>query len=769
MSLHPFPALPLRRALLGAWLALTVPTLAEPLTAFPGAEGAGKWTAGGRGGRVIAVTNLRDSGAGSLRAAVEASGRRTVVFRVAGTIFLKSPLRVRHPFLTLAGQTAPGEGVTLAGDEFRIEADEVIVRYLRFRPGDVAGRDVDAVSVMRGKNIILDHLSASWGVDETLSVTPDAREVTVQWCLITESLHHSVHSSGRPHGKGSLLRGRNGARLSFHHNLYAHHADRVPMIQGLDPAARDPLGPCLDFRNNVIYDWGSVTEGWEAAGANRNREAAARYNFVNNAYLTGPGTLPGWLPIPQFPFFALRYWAFEELSTHARAYWSGNTLDGQLWTNASGQPDPTWLVSVPAAVAGVYFLPQPVPFENAELPASSADEAVLAVLAQAGASRARDAVDLRVLMQVLTRAGSLIHSQNEVGGWPVLMTGPAPPDRDRDGLPDEWERAHGLKPGVSDSHRPAADGRTWLEHYHEQLLDPEALTLTVTSEGPGIAAASVEKLAIGAGAAIQITPEPGFNVDRIDWNGAPLAAGTLEHTGPLWADTRLHVVFARPRVPMPAELARPGAVLIDRDVALNEGGGGSLHFAIAASGAASGRLRHGSINRAVRGRVIAREHEQPKLRFELPVRHQAPLVVELEFSDTGMISGRLAQGEQSTALMGWLSPWQRFRQPLPPPQRGVTQGVLDLVHGMGPPGETADLRLRSSASGLVQVRARFADGRVALAATRLGPDGQWLLRTRARPGRAAAHGHGMLDGTAAITGSLTRLLRSGDRQYQAVQ
>ncbi len=762
VSLSSSAVLLLRRVLLGALVGLGVPAAGQVLTAFPGAEGAGKWTTGGRGGRVIAVTNLRDSGAGSLRAAVEASGRRTVVFRVGGTIHLKSLLRVRNPFLTLAGQTAPGEGVTVAGHEFRIEADEVIVRYLRFRAGDVSGRDVDSVSVMRGKNIILDHLSASWGVDETLSVTPDAREVTVQWCLITESLHDSVHSSGEPHGKGSLLRGRNGARMSFHHNLYAHHADRAPMVQGLDPVAKDPLGPRLDFRNNVIYDWGSVAESWEAAGANRNREAAARCNFVNNAYLTGPGTAPGWLPIPQFPFFAYRYWAFEELSTHARAHWAGNTFDGQPWKNSSGQLDPTWMVSVPASVASVYFLPQPVPFANAELPNVSADDAVLAVLAKAGASRVRDAVDLRVLNQVLTRTGDLIDSQNEVGGWPALANGTPPPDRDRDGLPDAWERAQGLKPGAADSHRRAPDGRTWLEHYHEQLLDPEALTLTVTCEGPGAASAAVDKLPLGAGAALLVQPAEGYIVDRIDWNGAPLASTTLAHTGPLWADTSLHCVFARPRVPMPLELARPGAVLIDRDAALNDGSGGSLHFTISQSGAASGRLRHGSLTRAVRGRVIAREHELPQLRFEAAVKNQAPLVVELVFGGDSLISGHLTQGSRSASLNGWLAPWHSQRNPLPPPRRGVVTGGLNQSGGE----DTGALRLQNSASGQVRVRARFSDGRVALASSRLGPEGQWLLRTRAVSGRAATHGQGALDAAALLNGGLTRFLPGGDADYQ---
>lgn len=416
----------LQQLLLGVCLlgtTLLSPSAHAQLTAFPGAEGAGKWTIGGRGGRVIAVTNLNDSGPGSLRAAVDASGPRTVIFRTSGTLFLRSPIRVQNPYITLAGQTAPGQGFTIAGHDFMILASQVIVRHLRFRPGDIARRDVDAISVQKGQNIILDQLSASWGVDEVLSVTPDARDVTVQWCLISESLHNSVHSSRQPHGKGSLVRGRNGARISFHHNLYAHHADRAPLIQGIDPVTRDRLGPYFDFRNNVIYDWGSVREGWEAAGGNRNPLAAARVNFVNNAYISGPGTNSAFLPIPRSPFFAFRFWAFEELSPHARAHWSGNTFNGQLWRNSSNNPDPTFMVSVPREIGTSYFLSTPIRFTAAELPNIAASTSTARVLARVGASIRRDSVDIRVLKQVNSRTGDLIDSQRDVGGWPALAQG----------------------------------------------------------------------------------------------------------------------------------------------------------------------------------------------------------------------------------------------------------------------------------------------------------------------------------------------------------
>lgn len=728
-----------------ALLLLCAGTAQAQLTAFPGAEGAGKWTVGGRGGRVIAVTNLNDSGPGSLRAAVEASGRRTVVFRVSGTLFLKSPLRVQNPYLTLAGQTAPGQGFTIAGYDFIILASQVIVRHLRFRPGDLARRDVDAVAVIRGNNIILDHLSASWGVDEVLSVTPDARDVTVQWCLISESLHRSVHSSGQPHGKGTLIRGRNGARISFHHNLYAHHADRAPMVQGMDPVSRDPLGVHLDFRNNVIYDWGSVSEGWEAAGANRNRDAAARVNFVNNAYLAGPGTSPAFLPIPQSPFYAFRYWAFEELSPHARAHWNGNTFNGQPWKNASNNPDATWMVSVPREIGTGYFLSTAVPFANAELPAVTVAASTANVLDRVGASLRRDAVDLRVLSQVANGTGDLIDSQADVGGWPVLAQGTPPADRDGDGLPDGWESAHGLNPAVSSSTLKASDGRTHLEHYHEQLLQTTPVRLTVTSSGPGSARAAQVDLPLGGVSALTVTPAEGHIIDRVELNGKPVTLATFTQTPALWADTTLRFVFARPRIPLPSEFARPYAALLDRHPALNADLGGMIHLSVTTKGAVSGTLWNGGKSHALRGQIIAREQETPQLALELPVSKAAPLRLRLDFASPSVLTGQLSQDSATASLSGWGSPWHATRQPLPKPQRGT--------HLATPTSETetAALRLQAAASGIVNLRVRFADGRVALRSTRLGPDGQWLLWSRPYPGRAPTHGHGLLDVEAALS------------------
>lgn len=249
--------------------------------AFPTAEGYGKYTIGGRGGKVYEVTNLNDSGEGSLRAAIEAKGPRTVVFRVSGTIDLKSALNIRNPYITIAGQTAPGDGICIKRYPLNISADEVIIRYIRIRLGDESKRSDDAISARYRKNIILDHISASWSVDETMSIY-HCENVTIQWCMITESLSQSNHTKGS-HGFGGIW----GSNYStYHHNLLAHHSSRNPRWAS--------GGGFNDYRNNVLYNWGyNSSYGGEKHQVGNPKFSDIAVNFVNNYYKPGPATDKG--------------------------------------------------------------------------------------------------------------------------------------------------------------------------------------------------------------------------------------------------------------------------------------------------------------------------------------------------------------------------------------------------------------------------------------------------------------------------------------------
>lgn len=302
------------------------------LLAFPGADGFGRYSRGGRGGTVYTVTNLNDSGPGSLREGVEAEGPRTIVFAVSGTIRLESPLRIQNDYITIAGQTAPGAGIALRDYPLQINANHVIVRYIRSRIGGESQVEDDAVSVIGGSDIILDHISASWAIDEVFSSSQSYRgtpgqkhltNLTVQWSIIAEGLYDAGHEKG-DRAYGSLIRGNSGARYSWHHNLWANHHSRMPRVGNYATPFEDSEGLLLDFRNNVFYNWGhgAETDFWNwvpespdfdpstqmglnmpplygregtdfhhAAGTDLDPASVARYNFVNNAYVQGPETL----------------------------------------------------------------------------------------------------------------------------------------------------------------------------------------------------------------------------------------------------------------------------------------------------------------------------------------------------------------------------------------------------------------------------------------------------------------------------------------------
>ncbi|ALL15361.1 pectate lyase [Caulobacter henricii] len=424
----------------------TGPSVAAPkeVVAFPGAEGAGRLSVGGRGGAVLRVTNLEDAGPGSLRAAVEAKGPRTVVFDVAGTILLKTPLKISNGQITIAGQTAPGGGITVRDQTLVVAADDVVIRFIRSRLGAESKTEGDAIWIAKGRRIILDHVSASWSVDETLSASarfdnPDQgfHDLTVQWSIIAESLAHSLHAKG-DHGYGSLIRGGQGSKISFHHNLWANHVARMPRPGNYDGPDKDPIGAFIEFRSNVFYNWGKGYAGYDA-----DKAALVAYNFIDNAYVAGPNSE--------------KLVAFQEGNSLARAYFAGNSMNGEIpadpWSLVTGLQVENYRQTAPIAVAPVTADPAPSAYQR--------------VLADAGASVSRDAVDARVVEGVKARTGKVINNEQEVGGWPALAPGQAAVDTDGDGMPDAWETAHGFNPKLADGAALAKDGSGWtnLELY----------------------------------------------------------------------------------------------------------------------------------------------------------------------------------------------------------------------------------------------------------------------------------------------------------------
>jgi len=448
----------------------TVTAIDRPVivTAFPGAEGAGKWTQGGRGGAVYEVTNLNNSGTGSLREAVQATGPRIVVFRVSGTIALQSHLNINNPYITIAGQTAPGDGICLKDYGLTVSASEVIIRFLRVRTADNGGAGFDTITVGNGTNIIFDHCSASWGVDETLSTTTDNAgldKVTVQWCLITEGLNCSNHPEGC-HGMGTLAKGCYGAQYSYHHNLYAHQNNRSPYPGNYNDISVDPAGLTFDFRNNVIYNWGGNFAGYNTQnGAN----SVCKMNFVNNYYKQGPdSTDPN---------------AFYERVLASKGYFSGNMMNG------STPSDPWSIVLFDSGWTqqqkDAFKQSQELPILDA-IPVESAQTAYSRVLEEAGAILPeRDNVDLRIIDDVIDGTGGIIDDEDEVGGWPTLSSDTPPTDTDHDGMPDSWESAHGLNPNnASDgSGDRDSDGYTNIEEYLNSIVGTGLNEAPVVSAG----------------------------------------------------------------------------------------------------------------------------------------------------------------------------------------------------------------------------------------------------------------------------------------------
>lgn len=464
--------------------------------AFPGAEGAARHITGGRGGDVYLVSNLNDAGPGSLREAVS-SGDRTIIFTVSGTIRLLSRLDITGDNLTIAGQTAPGDGICLADAPVRVAADNVIIRYLRCRLGDVGTPtgDDDAMWFRYVNDVMLDHCSLSWSIDEVLSPYSTNR-LTVQWCLITESLLMSKHDKG-VHGYGGIW---GGNQATFHHNLIAHHYARNPRFS---PGSRPEYPLTVDHRNNVVYNYGATS----AMGG----EAAVGINMIANHYRPGPNTLAEHVDTITRP-------TVSSLGGAGAWYLSDNLIEGFPEVSANN-----WL-GVKGGVS-VTQLSEPYPVANP--PATeSAEDAFEAVLQHAGAVLPRrDSVDARVIADVRKGSGRFVSRPSDVGGWPTLTSTAAPVDNDGDGIPDDWELAHGLDPtDPADGAISGPDGYTNLERYLNSITPNGAPNPSVDLLSP----AADELIRIDGGP-IQLVAEAtgaGVEVAKVEFRAGDQLLGT---------------------------------------------------------------------------------------------------------------------------------------------------------------------------------------------------------------------------------------------------
>lgn len=421
--------------------------------AFPGADGAGKYTTGGAGGTVYTVTSLADDGSeGTLRWAISKKGPRTIVFAVSGIIELQKALKLSNGDVTIAGQTAPGDGICLKNYTFSIQADNVIVRFIRSRMGvDIKQKGDDAMNGTKAhQNIIIDHCSMSWCTDECATFY-DNRNFTLQWCIISESLANSIHEKGA-HGYGGIW---GGQPATFHHNLLAHHTNRTPRLCGSRYTGR-PEDEKVELFNNVIYNYGS-----DGAYAGE----GGSYNFINNYYKPGPFSATKGSFKRLFTAYADDGKNNNKAGVHGVFYFKGNYMDPTCPKLTDKQKEALYKVNMDNSYGLVikkdFATEKEVLSKNAfdiagHTSLQPAKKAYKDVLEFAGASYRRDAVDQRIVDETLkgtyTYEGShgstngMIDQPSDVGGWPEYKSETALVDTDGDGIPDEWEKKHNLNP-----------------------------------------------------------------------------------------------------------------------------------------------------------------------------------------------------------------------------------------------------------------------------------------------------------------------------------
>jgi hypothetical protein len=479
------------------YIACTATLSFAQVPAFPGAEGFGSTTPGGRGGQVIQITNTNDSGPGSLRAAVEASGARYVVFTTGGNISLQSALHITNPYLTIAGQTAPGGGICLkdgsSGQTLRIDTHDVIVRCLRIRPGPSSPRD--GVWINGGHNIIFDHCSVSWGVDENFTASYDAHDITIQWSIISQALRNAGHSKGW-HSMGLMFGSYVGdptGEISAHHNLLAHNLRRNPMID---------IEGTLDYVNNVIYNWGD--SDWSGYVTNSYNGST---NFVANFVKPGPASNS-------------RKYLVDAVGDKYRTtvYVSGNithhrTCENDPETDCIDPNDINHINISGTRISAPYVT------------TISAQQAYTEVLENAGAIMpARDVVDQLVVESVEAITNQVIDDPSESGGWPSLAAGTVPTDTDGDGMPDQWEDDNNLDKNTDD-----ATGNDLhstydnIEVYINSLVpNPFAssgdYTLSTSTSGQGIVTLNPPGGSYNNGTEVTVTARPAQGEQFSHWS-----------------------------------------------------------------------------------------------------------------------------------------------------------------------------------------------------------------------------------------------------------
>ncbi|HEY0680263.1 MAG TPA: glycoside hydrolase family 20 zincin-like fold domain-containing protein [Chitinophagaceae bacterium] len=447
------------------WNALNAQTLA-----FPGAEGYGRFATGGRGGQVVTVSNLNDSGEGSFREALDAFPGQplTIVFNVSGIIELKSPLTIRRSDLTIAGQTAPGDGICLKGNSFMLNGagkggnkGNIIIRFIRSRPGGTLAKGLYGFDMENCHDVIIDHCSFSWANEECAALY-DNRNTTVQWCIVSEGLYNAGHAKGT-RAYGGVW---GGQYATYHHNLIAHQNSRTVRFNG---ARAHDTTAVVDYYNNVIYNWASANAAY--GGDVKLKNGISMVNMVNNYYLPGPAS-------PDDLKFIHALYDASNATGVGQWFLSGNVMKGNRKLNANNSAGID-LSEVPASLRTRAIAIKPFGFDIST--SESADKAFNSVLAGAGAIYpTRDAVDIRIVKETaaITAKGNgssgkagIIDSPSAVGGWPEYKSAKPLRDTDGDGMPDEWENKNGLDPAdASDRNKLGNGGYTMLENYLNSLV-----------------------------------------------------------------------------------------------------------------------------------------------------------------------------------------------------------------------------------------------------------------------------------------------------------